>query len=61
MELGCDGVLMNTAIAMAGDPVRMAAAMGQAVSAGRNAFLAGRMPKKPYEASASSPTEGLLD
>ena len=61
MELGCDGVLMNTAIAMAGDPVRMAAAMGQAVSAGRNAFLAGRMARKPYQASASSPTEGLID
>lgn len=60
MELGCDGVLMNTAIAMAGDPVRMAAAMGQAVSAGRNAFLAGRMPKRPYEASASSPLDGLI-
>jgi thiazole synthase len=60
MELGCDGVLMNTAIAKAKDPVRMARAMKLAVEAGREAFLAGRMAKKPYEASASSPTAGLI-
>jgi thiazole synthase len=60
MELGCDGVLMNTAIAKAKDPVRMAHAMKLAVEAGREAFLAGRMAKKPYEASASSPTTGLI-
>jgi thiazole synthase len=60
MELGCDGVLMNTAIAKAREPVRMAAAMKLAVEAGREAFLAGRMPKKPYEASASSPQAGLI-
>ncbi|HUP29784.1 MAG TPA: thiazole synthase [Usitatibacter sp.] len=60
MELGCDGVLMNTAIAKARDPVRMARAMKLAVEAGREAYLAGRMAKKPYEASPSSPTEGLL-
>lgn len=58
MELGADGVLMNTAIAEAQDPVLMAAAMNQAVSAGRMAFKAGRMPIKQY-ASASSPQEGL--
>ena len=60
MELGCDGVLMNTAIAKAKDPVRMARAMKLAVEAGREAFLAGRMAKKPYEASASSPQSGLI-
>jgi len=60
MELGCDGVLMNTAIAKARDPVRMARAMRLSVEAGREAFLAGRMPKKPYEASPSSPTDGLI-
>ena len=60
MELGCDGVLMNTAIAKAREPVRMAHAMKLAVEAGREARLAGRMPKKPYEASPSSPTEGLI-
>ncbi|MBU0604107.1 MAG: thiazole synthase [Gammaproteobacteria bacterium] len=60
MELGCDGVLMNTAIAHARDPVRMAGAMKQAVSAGRNAFLAGRMERVPYRAVASSPTGGLI-
>jgi len=60
MELGCDGVLMNTAIAKARDPVRMGRAMKLAVEAGRDAFLAGRMPKKPYEASASSPQAGLI-
>ncbi|AKU13747.1 thiazole synthase [Azoarcus sp. CIB] len=60
MELGCDGVLMNTAIAAAGDPVRMADAMGKAVAAGREAFLADRMPRKFYGASPSSPTSGLI-
>lgn len=60
MELGCDGVLMNTAIAKAADPVLMASAMKKAVEAGREAFLAGRMPKKIYQASASSPPEGLI-
>jgi thiazole synthase len=60
MELGCDGVLMNTAIAGARDPVRMGRAMRLAVEAGREAWLAGRMAKKPYRASASSPTEGLI-
>ena len=60
MELGCDGVLMNTAIAKAKDPVRMAGAMRLAVEAGREAFLAGRMAKKPYEASPSSPETGLI-
>ncbi len=60
MELGCDGVLMNTAIAKARDPVRMGRAMKLAVEAGREAWLAGRMDKKPYKASASSPVEGLI-
>jgi thiazole synthase len=60
MELGCDGVLMNTAIAAAKDPVLMASAMRKAVEAGREAFLAGRMPKKPYSAAPSSPTTGLI-
>jgi thiazole synthase len=59
MELGVDGVLMNTAIAGAGDPVRMAAAMKHAVEAGRLAYLAGRIPRKRY-ATASSPTDGLV-
>lgn len=59
MELGCDGVLMNSAIAGAGDPVRMAGAMKAAVTAGREAFLAGRMPRK-RNASASSPLEGTF-
>ncbi|OGX06503.1 MAG: thiazole synthase [Omnitrophica bacterium RIFCSPLOWO2_12_FULL_50_11] len=58
MELGADGVLMNTAIACAKDPVLMAEAMKDAVASGRNAFLAGRIPIKEY-ASASSPQEGL--
>jgi thiazole synthase len=58
MELGMDGVLMNTGIAGADDPVRMAKAMRLAVEAGRDAFLAGRMPKKLY-ATASSPTTGI--
>src|SRR5947208_13276174 len=60
MELGCDGVLMNTAIAAARNPVQMARAMKKAVEAGREAFLAGRMPKKLYSASPSSPTEGKI-
>ncbi len=59
MEMGCDGVLMNTAIAHARNPVLMASAMKKAVEAGREAFLAGRMPKKAY-ASASSPLQGLI-
>ena len=60
MELGCDGVLMNTAIAAARNPVLMASAMKKAVEAGRTAFLAGRMPKKLYSASPSSPTAGVI-
>src|SRR3954468_6490477 len=60
MELGCDGVLMNTAVAAARDPVMMARAMRKAVEAGREAFLAGRMPKKLYSAAPSSPTEGKI-
>lgn len=60
MELGCDAVLMNTAIAAARNPVLMAEAMKNAVLAGRAAFLAGRMPKKIYVASASSPVNGLI-
>ncbi|HUX83377.1 MAG TPA: thiazole synthase [Halothiobacillus sp.] len=59
MELGCDGVLMNTAIAAAQNPVLMASAMKKAIEAGREAFLAGRMPRKRY-ASASSPVDGLF-
>ncbi len=59
MELGCDGVLMNTAIAQAKDPIRMARAMKHAVIAGREAYLAGRMPKKRY-ADPSSPLAGLV-
>ena len=57
MELGCDGVLMNTAIAEASKPVLMASAMNKGVAAGREAFLAGRMPRRRY-ASASSPIDG---
>ncbi len=57
MEIGCDGVLMNTAIAEARDPVLMANAMRKAIEAGREAFLAGRMPRRAY-ASASSPIDG---
>jgi thiazole synthase len=60
MELGCDGVLMNTAIAAAQDPVRMARAMKLGVEAGRDAYLAGRMPRKLYSASPSSPTGGMI-
>jgi len=60
MELGCDAVLMNTAIAQARDPILMASAMQLAVHAGRAAYLAGRMPKKIYTASPSSPTSGVI-
>ncbi|HVY06086.1 MAG TPA: thiazole synthase [Burkholderiales bacterium] len=60
MELGCDGVLMNTAIAAANNPVLMASAMKKAVQAGREAWLAGRMPKKLYAAAPSSPTGGMI-
>jgi len=60
MELGCGGVLMNTAIAGAQQPVLMAGAMKLAVEAGRSAYLAGRMPKKLYSASPSSPTAGII-
>jgi thiazole synthase len=59
MELGCDGVLMNTAIAAARDPVLMASAMRKGIEAGREAFRAGRMPRKRY-ASASSPLDGTF-
>ena len=60
MELGCDGVLMNTAIAAARDPIMMAGEMKKAIEAGREAFLAGRMSKKLYSASPSSPLSGLI-
>ncbi len=60
MELGCDGVLMNTAIAAAKNPILMAQAMKKGVEAGREAFLAGRMPKKLYSATPSSPTGGMI-
>ena len=60
MEIGVDGVLTNTAIAQAKDPVKMATAMKHAVIAGRLSYLAGRIPKKPF-ATASSPTEGLIE
>ena len=60
MELGCDGVLMNTAIALANDPVLMAGAMKKAIEAGREAYRAGRMSKKLYSASPSSPTTGII-
>ena len=60
MELGVDGVLMNSGIALAKDPLRMAAAMRDATRAGRQAFLAGRIPKRLY-ATASSPTEGTIE
>ena len=60
MELGCDGVLMNTAIAAAKDPVLMASAMRKAVEAGREAYLAGLMAKKLYSAAPSSPTTGAI-
>jgi thiazole synthase len=61
MELGCDGILMNTAIAAANNPLLMAKAMKKSIEAGRDAFLAGRMPKKLYQASPSSPTKGMID
>lgn len=61
MELGCAGILMNTAIAGAKNPILMASAMKKAVEAGREAFLAGRMPKKLYTASPSSPTSGMIE
>lgn len=60
LELGCDGVLMNTAIAAAKNPILMASAMRKAVEAGREAYLAGRMAKKIYTASPSSPVEGVI-
>jgi thiazole synthase len=60
MELGCAGVLMNTAVAAAREPIRMARAMRRAVQAGRDAWLAGRMPRKFYSASPSSPTGGMI-
>ena len=60
MELGCDAVLMNTAIAAAQDPVLMASAMKKAIEAGREAWCAGRMPKKLYSAAPSSPTSGMI-
>lgn len=60
MELGCEGVLMNTAIAGANDPIMMASAMRKAIEAGREAYLAGRMAKKLYAASPSSPTQGMI-
>jgi thiazole synthase len=60
MELGCDAVLMNTAVAKAADPVLMAQAMRKAVEAGREAFRAGRMPRKLYAAAPSSPTGGMI-
>ena len=60
MELGCAGVLMNTAVALAKEPVLMASAMKKAVEAGREAFLAGRMPRKFYAAAPSSPTAGVI-
>jgi len=60
MEQGVDGILMNTALAAASDPVRMATAMRSAVDAGRLAYLAGRMPRREV-AVPSSPTEGLLE
>ena len=61
MELGCAGVLMNTAIAAARDPVMMAGAMKKAIEAGRESFLAGRMAKKLYAAAPSSPVIGMID
>ncbi|OZI77986.1 thiazole synthase [Bordetella genomosp. 12] len=60
MEMGCDAVLMNTAIAGAKDPVLMASAMSKGVQAGREAFLAGRVPRKLYSGVPSSPTEGMI-
>ncbi|MEE9140755.1 MAG: thiazole synthase, partial [Alphaproteobacteria bacterium] len=59
MEMGCDGVLLNSAVARARDPVKMAAAIKRAVEAGRLAYEAGRIPRRLY-AKASSPYEGLI-
>ena len=59
LEMGADAVLVNSAIALAGDPAAMAEAMGQAVMAGRTAHLSGRLPRRD-QASASSPTTGLV-
>ncbi|HNP26971.1 MAG TPA: thiazole synthase, partial [Nitrosomonas sp.] len=61
LELGCDGVLMNPAIAAAQHPILMASAMRKAVEAGREAYLAGRMARKIYTASPSSPVEGIIN
>ncbi len=61
MELGCDGVLMNTAVAAARDPALMARAMKKAVQAGREAWLAGRMPRRLYSAAPSSPAAGMIE
>jgi thiazole synthase len=60
MEMGCDGVLMNTAIAGAKNPLLMASAMKKGIEAGREAFLAGRVPRKLYSGAPTSPTEGLI-
>ena len=60
MELGCDGILLNSAVALARDPVKMARAMKAGIEAGRLAFEAGRMPRRLY-ASASSPEEGVIE
>ncbi|MDP4591225.1 MAG: thiazole synthase, partial [Burkholderiaceae bacterium] len=60
LELGCDAILMNTAIAGATDPILMASAMRKAVEAGREAFLAGRVPRKTYSGMPSSPSAGLM-
>ena len=60
MDLGCDGILLNTAVAKARDPILMASAMRKAIEAGREAFMSGRIPKKLY-ATASSPTDDLID
>lgn len=60
MELGCDGVLMNTAIAASNNPILMASAMRKAVESGREAYLAGRMAKKLYSANPSSPVDGII-
>ncbi|MCW8886606.1 MAG: thiazole synthase, partial [Motiliproteus sp.] len=59
MEMGCEGVLMNSAVAHAGNPILMAQAMRKAVECGREGYLAGRMPRKAY-ASASSPIDGVI-
>lgn len=61
LELGCDAILMNTAIAEAKQPILMAEAMRLAVQAGRSAYLAGRIPRRYYDADPSSPTEGLIE